>query len=218
MKIEGDYSAQGYALVRELIPPQVANAFMGIIRRRLLPTGIVPAPPDQLPVGVLKRRVFEAYSENLPPMKSFLWGLTPAMEMVTARKLTPTYAYFRIYRQGDLCHVHRDREACEHSLSLTLAYSDGKAWPLEVGGEGEKGPDDILAGDFGPEPSAALAMEIGDAVAYRGVEHRHGRTTPNPNAWSAHLFLHWVDPDGPHADRAFDGKGIPEPVELAFAE
>lgn len=218
MKIEGDYSARGYALVRELIPPQVAHAFMGIIRRRLLPTGIVSAPPDQLPVGVLKRSVFEAYSEHLPPMKSFLWGLTPAMELVTDRKLTPTYAYFRIYRQGDLCHVHRDREACEHSLSLTLAYSDGKAWPLEVGGEGEKGPDDILTVDFGPEPSTALAMQVGDAVAYRGVEHRHGRTTPNPNAWSAHLFLHWVDPDGPHADRAFDGKGVPEPVELAFAE
>jgi hypothetical protein len=61
-------------------------------------------------------------------------------------------------------------------------------------------------------------MEIGDAVAYRGVEHRHGRTTPNPNAWSAHLFLHWVVPDGPHADRVFDGKGVPQPVELGFAD
>jgi hypothetical protein len=217
MKIEGDYGRDGYALARELVPRQVADAFMGVIRRRLLPSGVVPAVPEGLPLGVLTRNVFEVYSEHFPPMKTFLWGLTPAMEQITGRKLVPTYDYFRIYRQGDLCHVHRDREACEHSLSLTLAYSDGKTWPLELGREGETGPGDVIAADFGSEPMSSLVMEVGDAVAYRGVEHRHGRTTPNPNAWSAHLFLHWVDPEGPHAERAFDGKGIPGPVEFTFA-
>ena len=217
MKIEGDYRQSGYALIRELIPREVAQAFMGVIRRRLLPGGIVPAPPPNLELGVLKRNVFEVYGNDFPPMKTFLWGLTPAMEEVTGRKLVPTYDYFRLYRQDDICYVHRDREACEHSMSLTLAYSDDKAWPLELGGEGEKGPDDIIAEDFGAEPTTSLVMNVGDAVAYRGVEHRHGRTMPNPNAWSAHLFLHWVDPQGPHADRAFDGKGMPEPVDFTFA-
>ena len=60
-------------------------------------------------------------------------------------------------------------------------------------------------------------MQVGDAVAYQGVDFRHGRTAPNPNRWSAHLFLHWVDPDGPHKDQAFDGKGIQEPVDFTFA-
>ena len=64
----------------------------------------------------------------------------------------------------------------------------------------------------------AMAMGVGDAVAYRGVDHRHGRITPNPNAWSAHLFLHWVDPDGPFADQAFDGAGEPKPVNFTFSE
>ena len=214
MKIEGDYSARGYALVRELIPPQVAHAFMGIIRRRLLPTGIVSAPPDQLPVGVLKRSVFEAYSEHLPPMKSFLWGLTPAMELVTDRKLTPTYAYFRIYRQGDLCHVHRDREACEHSLSLTLAYGDDKVWPFDVG-QLPVVQAKPFADDFGGEAFSTLEMQPGDAVLYQGVTRRHGRTRPNPNRWSAHMFLHWVDRNGPHRDAAFDGKAeIPDRIEF----
>jgi len=217
MQIEGDYSMDGYALVRGLVPRQVADALMDMIRRRKLPDGIVPAVPDGLPLGVLTRNVYELYSEHFPPMKSFLWGLTPAMEQVTGRRLVPTYDYFRIYRQGDLCHVHRDRPACEHSLSLTLAYSDDAPWPLEVGGEGQSGPDELVAKDFGLEPVRALSMNVGDAVAYRGVEHRHGRTMPNPNRWSAHLFLHWVDPQGPHAERAFDGKGTPEPVELTFA-
>ena len=218
MKIEGDYQQNGYALVRDLIPRQVAQAFMGVIRRRLIPGGVVPAVPKELPVGVLKRNVFEVYGDHFPPMKTFLWGLTPAMEEVTGKRLVPTYNCFEIYRRDDLCYVHRDREACEHSLSLTLAYSDEVLWPLEVGGEGEQGPDDIIAGDFGPEPATKLIMNVGDAVAYRGVEHRHGQTMPNPNSWSAHLFLHWVDPEGPHADRAFDGKGVPGPVDFTFAD
>ena len=47
------------------------------------------------------------------------------------------------------------------------------------------------------------------AVLYRGVQHRHGRIKPNPNRWSAHLFLHWVDRDGPHAAQAFDVMAAP---------
>jgi hypothetical protein len=140
------------------------------------------------------------------------------MEAVTGRRLVPTYDYFRIYREGDICRVHRDRPACEHSLSLTLDYSDDVPWSLEVGSLGEEGPQDIYADDFGDEPNRSMAMAVGDAVAYRGVEHRHGRTTPNPNGWSAHLFLHWVDPDGPFADQAFDGAGEPKPVNFTFAE
>jgi hypothetical protein len=29
------------------------------------------------------------------------------------------------------------------------------------------------------------------------MHRRHGRTTPNPNGWSAHLFLHWVERGAP---------------------
>ena len=32
-------------------------------------------------------------------------------------------------------------------------------------------------------------MEVGDAVLYQASHYPHGRIRPNPNAWSAHLFL-----------------------------
>ena len=102
-------------------------------------------------------------------------------------------------------------------MSLTLAYSDDKPWPLELGKQGADGPQDIISEDFGSEPMASLAMQVGDAVAYQGVDFRHGRTLPNPNRWSAHLFLHWIDPDGPHSDQAFDGKDLKIPVDFTFA-
>ena len=215
MEIDGDYRRDGYALIRELVPRDVARAFMGLIKSRL-PAGPLPIHDEQSPI--LVRPTFEIYGNVFPAMQSFLWALTPAMEAVTGQRLIPTYDYFRIYREGDICRIHRDRPACEHSLSLTLDYSDDVLWSLEVGAKGANGPDDIDADDFGPEPSRSLAMGVGDAVAYRGVDHRHGRTTPNPNAWSAHLFLHWVDPDGPFADQAFDGAGEPKPVNFTFAD
>jgi len=44
----------------------------------------------------------------------------------------------------------------------------------------------------------------------------HGRIQPNPNAWSAHLFLFFVDRDGPFRDHAFDGQQIAEKVDFTF--
>ncbi len=216
MEIEGDYRRDGYALVRDMVPRGVARALMARLKADL-PPGALTSPPLE-PTPILNRPAFEIYGNTYPPMQAFLWALTPAMEAVTGQRLIPTYDYFRIYREGDICRVHRDRPACEHSLSMTLDYSDDVPWALEVGEQGNDGPQDLFTDDFGTEPSHALAMHVGDAVAYRGVDHRHGRTAPNPNAWSAHLFLHWVDPDGPFADQAFDGAGEPKPVNFTFTE
>jgi hypothetical protein len=215
MEIDGDYQRDGYALVREMVPRGVARALMARFKADL-PRGPITVPEEC--ISILNRPAIDIYGNAYPPMQSFLWALTPAMEAVTGCRLIPTYDYFRIYREGDICRVHRDRAACQHSLSMTLDYSDDVPWPLEVGQQGMDGPQDLESPDFGPEPSRSMAMGVGDAVAYRGVEHRHGRTMPNPNAWSAHLFLHWVDPDGPFADQAFDGAGEPKPVNFTFAD
>jgi hypothetical protein len=109
-----------------------------------------------------------------------------------------------VYQQGDVCLVHSDREACEHSLSLMVDLSDGLPWALCIGKDlVEQRPAPVVP-DFGAEDYASLPMHAGDAVMYRGVDHRHGRVEANPNRWSAHLFMHWVDPNGPYADHAFD--------------
>ncbi|MGD9980390.1 MAG: hypothetical protein AB7H66_06525 [Hyphomonadaceae bacterium] len=199
MKVNGDYAADGYAHVEGLIPPEVAEAFLRQLKADL------PQATQQFHTHapILKRTAIDIYARDYPPMLQFLWGLTPAMRELTQREVLPTYNYFRIYRQGDICRVHSDRPACEHSLSLTLGYSDALAWPFEVGRGPISAPGNIEDG-FGAELYAAIAMQPGDAVLYRGVEHRHGRIQPNPNRWSAHMFLHYVDRDGPHAAEAFD--------------
>jgi hypothetical protein len=90
-------------------------------------------------------------------------------------------------------------------MSLTVELADDKLWPLCIGKEHADLHEPAADPGFHPgEAYAELPMRAGDAVMYRGVNHRHGRIAPNPNRWSAHLFLHWVDANGPYADQAFD--------------
>jgi hypothetical protein len=207
MKVEGDYHRQGYALVKGLIPPEVAEMFLVRMQADLAASGTSAAAfGHQSPLTA--KPTVEIYGHLYQPMATFLWGLTPIMAMLTGRDLLPTYDYFRIYRGGDICRLHADRASCEHSLSLTLGYSDGRPWSFEVGHVPVTGPD-YLKESFGEAPHSSLAMEPGDAVLYKGVEYQHGRVTPNPNRWSAHLFLHWVDRNGPYRDHAFDRQPQP---------
>jgi hypothetical protein len=191
MKVIGSYLEQGYAHVEGLIAPQIAQAFVGQLKNDLGPAALPVSRIAQFP-NLLARPAFEIYGHRYPPMLFFLWGLTPLVGEIIGRDLLPTYDYLRIYREGDICRVHYDRPSCEHSLSLTLDYSDGVTWPLEIGTERSE-PSARVEPDFGAEPFASLPMKVGDAVLYRGVNHRHGRLQPNPNAWSVHLFLHWVE-------------------------
>lgn len=215
MRVIGDYEKDGYAHVEGLVPPEVAWAFLAGLKQDMGPAPI-PLSRATAKVNLLTRPAFEIYGFHYKPMLYFLWGLTPMVSRIVGRELLPSYDYFRIYRKGDICRVHSDRLSCEHSLSLTLAYSDGLAWELEFE-KASSEPSARVEEDFGGSARSAIAMSAGDAVLYRGVHHRHGRTTPNPNAWSAHLFLHWVDREGPHRDHAFDGWGKAEPVAFSFA-
>lgn len=150
----------------------------------------------------------EVYSMRYAPMRAFLWGLTPRIAATVERSLLPTYAYLRIYQQGDVCRIHTDRPACEHSLSLMITSGENLPWALSVGTDIIAEPQPVIADDFEGAPYRSTPMSPGDAVLYQGVHYRHGRLEPNPNSWSAHLFLHWIDANGRYAEEAFDRPAI----------
>lgn len=214
MALSQAYRENGYDHLRGFVPREVANGFLGRLQADLGRQGLTLERMMQ-EQPLLKAPAAELYGFHYAPMATFHWGMTPAIAALVGAELLPTYAYLRIYRKGDICKVHGDRPACEHSLSLTLAYADDIAWPLEFACEPIDTPyaraDESFRDD---EEHAGVAMEAGDAVLYRGVAHHHGRTIPNPNAWSAHLFLHWVDREGPFAESAFDGNRPPERIEF----
>jgi len=211
----GNYRDDGYLALPGFLPTDVTHAFLGTLKSDLTRAGVAF---DQLKRGsdLLKTDAVEVYGLQYTPMITFLWGMTPAVSKLVGRELRPTYCYFRMYRAGDICRIHSDRYACEHSLSLLLAASDDRPWPLEVGSRHIETPRQRADADFGDEPYGSVAMRAGDAVLYQGVHRAHGRMMPNPNRWSAHLFLHWVDVDGPYAREAFEGMQIPPTETLAM--
>jgi hypothetical protein len=196
------YEQDGYAALRDFLSTALADALYARIVTEL---NLQRPRPEFVTQGnLLTKPAIEVYSHIYPPLAGFLWGMTPAIEERVGRRLIPTYAYFRIYQQGDVCKVHSDRHACEHSLSLTLANSDERPWGLSVGRRRLEAPTPVVSANFGDEPFGTVPMMPGDAVLYQGVNHRHARLEPNPNRWSAHVFMHWVAADGPHAEQAFD--------------
>lgn len=216
MQVEGDYGKDGYATIRGLIPPDVAMMLFRQIKLDLEAAGKTFASFAQSHALTANPTV-EISGHFYRPLTTFLWGLTPIMAELTGADLLPSYDYFRIYHQGDTCRVHADRPSCEHSVSLTLAYSDGQAWPLEMGSVPVASVEPATE-DFGDEPHVAVAMQPGDAVLYRGIDLRHGRTQPNPNRWSAHLFLFWVERGGPFAQHAFDEQRLRSEMTRVYGE
>jgi hypothetical protein len=208
------YHTQGYLPLAGLIPRAVATGMLARLRADFARQGLDLASQEK-PGPLLARPAIEIYGYHYPMFVAFHWGLTASVAALVGQELLPSYCYFRVYRQGDICRVHGDRPACEHSVSLTLGYGDDLPWPLEVSPHRIDQPYERADEAFGPgEDARAVAMMPGDGVLYQGVNHHHGRTSPNPNRWSAHLFLHWVAKDGPFADQAFDGQRVPDRVEF----
>jgi hypothetical protein len=202
MHVEGNYRQDGYATIRGLVPPEVASNLFKQLQMDLEAAGqsFNTYAQDQ---ALSRHQTVDISGHLYRPLTTFLWGLTPIISQITGADLLPSYDYFRIYQQDDVCRVHSDRPSCEHSVSLTLVYSDGKPWPLEVGSERVTEEKPCVDG-WGDEVYSSVAMEPGDAVLYRGIDLRHARTRPNPNRWSAHLFLFWVERGGQFAQHAFD--------------
>lgn len=213
------YDTEGYALIKRAAPPEVVRNLLAIIHTNMT------AKPGLLESFLSEPRVnekpaYEFYGYRLPSVMAFHWGLTSRIADITGKDLLPTYAFFRVYPKGDRCLVHSDRASCEHSFSMALGYADDLIWPFEIDEtyyDAENAAGIKAEKDFTGAPNKALNLSPGDAILYHGVNYRHGRTTPNPNRWSAHMFLHWVDADGPFRDWAFDKREFPKAADFTFS-
>lgn len=214
MEVVGDYQKQGHAHLRGLVEPEIARAFMSTLKEDVA-RGPIPLSQVVEYAAVLRRPAYEGDASGYRPLAFFLWGLTPMISQLVGRPVLPSYCYFRVYREGDICRIHSDRPGSEHGLSLTLDYSDGVPWDLEVAREPTDVPH-VPSSDFGTLAYSSIGMEVGDAVLYSASRYAHGRMSPNPNSWSAHLFLFYVDKQGPFRRNAFEGNEARQNVNLQF--
>jgi len=173
------FAQQGYVLLPRLIAPALAEFFWSYVNTKfaslLLSSGDAQVPST--PSG---------YGDHA--FDGLLAYLHPRIEQCTGLTLYPTYSYFRLYKHGDVLKRHRDRPACEISISLNLGQTPDVPWPIHV--EGNDGP-------------YAGRLMVGDALLYRGCDRFHWRESYEGQKL-AQVFLHYVDRHGPHADERFD--------------
>lgn len=175
-----EFRRQGYTRMAAFLPPPVVRVVVEecwILHRN----------------GAFKRndmQVPDAPSGYAPlPIEALMRLATPFMEKIVGRLLWPTYSYMRIYERGNELRPHQDREACEFSVSVTLAAATSDSWPLK------------FRTRAGEERSIDLAP--GDAVIYRGGLLEHWRD-PLTAEWHMQAFMHFVDRDGPYAEWKYD--------------
>lgn len=138
-----------------------------------------------------------AYGE--PGFEALLAMLAPRLAEASGKRLLPTYSYFRIYKHGDALRAHKDRPACEFSVSLNVDHDADEPWALCIEGDGT---------------SYEARLAPGDAVLYRGRDCRHWRDAFQGRR-SIQVFLHYVDANGPYADWKYDRRAalMTAPVE-----
>src|SRR3546814_5356521 len=111
-----------------MVPPEVAAAMAYQISLQVRKSGgQCLAPPV-----ITSKACYEIYCYQWPVLLTFLWAMTPKVEAIVGRPLLPSYSYFRTYQQGDVCRIHADRPACEHSVSLTLRSEEHTSEPQSL--------------------------------------------------------------------------------------
>lgn len=125
---------------------------------------------------------------NLLPCVKLLVKKVPFVSELLGEDVLPTYTYGRIYPPGETLKRHRDRDACEISLTLSLQQS-GELWPIWI-----QKPN-------GEEVSVTL--NPGDAMMYLGCDADHWREELQGQS-CVQVFLHYVRANGPRAYAYFD--------------
>ena len=127
---------------------------------------------------------------NFKPFLELLCEKTNEVSSLIEETVLPTYTYARIYKNGEILARHRDRPACEISITVHL---DGDAkWGICI-----KKPsgEDIC-----------LDLKPGDAMIYFGCIAEHWRDNPFTGQNYSQVFLHYVRSRGSNAWAFFDKK------------
>jgi len=163
--------------LKGIVPIEFCHFFTHVLMRH---GDMNPRSDEQIPnaLSILDHEyMFETLHERLWPM----------VEHVTGEELIPTYAYARLYSNGDVLERHTDRPACEVSVTIQLGRSHHYAWPIYMGGQ-------------------RFDLAEGDGVIYPGcdVEHWRDKCDGPDGYYSGQVFLHFVRKYGEYAEEVGD--------------
>jgi len=125
---------------------------------------------------------------NFHPFIELLCEKIPEVSSLIEETVLPTYTYARIYKNAEVLSRHRDRPACE--ISLTLHLEGDAPWSISI----QKPNGEEVSVDLSP----------GDAMLYLGCTADHWRKEPFLGQNYSQVFLHYVRSNGPNAWAYFD--------------
>ena len=136
--------------------------------------------------------------------------LCPYFEQTSGLKLYPSYSYARIYQPGEVLKIHRDRDSCEISATLTLSIDHDNPWDIFFGFEGTENDHEYSGYDEDEKLThlknvTTITMNVGDAILYRGKEVYHWREE-YAGKEQIQVFLHYVNADGQYASSKYDNR------------
>jgi hypothetical protein len=126
------FSQQRYLVIPELLDPALCSFFRSYAHTKFasrLLTGDSQVPMTPSDYG---DPAFDGLLEYLRPRVQDYSGL---------------WSYFRMFKRGDVLKRHRDRPACEISLTLNIGQKPLDPWPIYVQGEGKPCGADLKPGD-----------------------------------------------------------------------
>lgn len=172
------FRKQGYLHVKDIASDEICRFLTNVLMRQAALTS--QSDDDQVP-GCLSIMDHEVMFETL---QERIW---PLMEQITGLTLLPTYSYARLYANGNTLDPHTDRPECEISVTMQLGRSHHYAWPIYMAGK-------------------RYDLGEGEGIIYRGCNLQHWRKPCDgpDDYYSGQVFMHYVDANGPYADRACD--------------
>lgn len=176
-----DFNDKGYKYVPEFLDKNICSNLSKYLQELVNNKQTYKDPQCTLSESSYSTDVFDQLLENV----------LPRVEEVTGKSLYPTYAFSRLYAPNDELKVHRDRESCEYSVTITLGYS-GNKWAIYMSPSEDK------------QNASKIEMNIGDAVVYKGRDVWHWREKYTEGQWQAQIFLHYVDANGPYKEWKYD--------------
>lgn len=161
-----------------VVPNFISPAYAGILAQQMHSAGLINTDPQ----APLSPSIY-----NFFPLVKLLVKKIQVVSEIIQEDVLPTYVYARIYKNGEILHRHRDRDACE--ISMTLNLQKDVDWPIWI----QKPSGEEVAVELNP----------GDAMLYLGRIADHWRDSFTGNN-CVQAFLHYVRANGECAYTYFD--------------
>ena len=184
------YSEQGFVVIKGFLPLPFC-AFLKEYFNTLKHTERLEKGDHQVPGSEC------IYGD--PCFDTLMVMSTPMISSAIGIDLLPTYTYSRIYFNKASLLPHKDRDECEHSVTLFLGGEYDSLWPVWM-----------LDQEKSDKPTMC-ALNVGDMVVYRGNKLLHWRDEFE-GANHFQVFMHFVEKDGKYKDKLFDTRpywGLP---------